>query len=83
MANNTTPIVRCPRCDHPIDSHVGDITGLAPGCRVGLDSAHVAGPCPCNLSPNLIAVGLLFGDLTPLPGSTPRSVIRNTNREWS
>jgi len=58
MASNTTPIVRCPRCEHPIDNHAADRSCTA----VGFNG------CGCMVSPNTIAVALLFGDLTPAPG---------------
>lgn len=57
-----TPIVRCPRCDHPINHH----TALAPCCE-------------CKMDPNLIAVALLFGDLTP----PPTSISRQPDGSWA
>lgn len=55
-----TPTVRCPRCEHCINSHAEHAV-----CKVCLS---------CNMDPNLIAVALLFGELTPTPATTvPRA----------
>lgn len=55
--DNTTPTVRCPRCDHPINEH----SGRGHECRTA--------QCRCLLTPNLIAVAAvqtaLYGGLTP------------------
>lgn len=49
---NTTPVIRCPQCEHLIDNH----------------SKYICEDCPCRMTPNLIAVAAvhaaLFGELT-------------------
>lgn len=66
MDQNTTPTVRCPRCDHSINSHAENDV-----CKVCL---------ACNVDPNLIAVALLFGDLTPTPSTR---ISRQSDGSWS
>lgn len=55
-----TPTIRCPRCEHPIDSHT------APVDRTGGACGHTQ--CNCRMSPNTIAVAAiqeaLYGELT-------------------
>lgn len=47
-----TPTIRCPGCNHEINSHLGKT-----GCTL----------CSCHHDPNLIAVACIFGELTPAP----------------
>ena len=66
----TTPTVKCPRCEHSINMHRRNAADAATTC------------CPCRMDPNLIAVALLFGDLTPTPG--PQRVTRDPKTgDWS
>jgi len=77
--DNTTPIVRCPRCDHPIDQH---------GATHPCDAVSFMG-CGCQLTPNLIAVAAiqtaLFGELTPTPEPlvVPKRISRQPDGSWS
>lgn len=65
----TTPIVRCPRCEHPINDHRDNQP-----CRL----------CTCRMDPNLIAIALLFGGLTQLPSlPLPTSVKRQPDGSWA
>lgn len=80
---NTTPIIRCPKCEHPINDHGSGMPGVTTVCCTG----GVPGmPCPCVIMPNEIAVAaihqVLFGDLTQTdPGLT--SVSRQPDGTWS
>lgn len=51
----STPVVRCPRCDHGIDPHGND-----PGGRCGVGNERAV-PCGCMWQPNDIAAVLLAG----------------------
>lgn len=66
---NTTPIVRCPKnsCNHPINMHHED--------------AECDARCGCRVDPNTIAVALLFGDLTPAPGT--QHIRRQPDGSWA
>lgn len=68
---NTTPTVRCPRseCGHPIDFHHAD--------------AECDARCGCRVTPNTIAVALLFGDLTPPAGTQPTRISRQADGSWA
>jgi hypothetical protein len=72
MATNTTPIVRCPvpTCGHPIDHH--DLCCQDGACRTE--------GCGCRVTPNTIAVALLFGDLTPTPATR---ISRQPDGSWA
>lgn len=55
---NTTPTVKCPTCEHPINDHA----------RNSACAAEAFGGCSCRLDPNTVAVAAvqtaLFGELT-------------------
>jgi hypothetical protein len=74
---NRTPIVRCPRCEHQIDDHVGF---ESPSCGVGCSRAD----CDCRVTPNTIAVAAIntamFGDLTE---PTPTRISRQPDGSWA
>lgn len=74
---NTTPIVRCSGCDHPIDWH----TGQPGGCTSGPSA------CSCRMTPNLIANAAIYGALTAgltRPQATPpQRISRQPDGSWS
>jgi hypothetical protein len=74
--DSITPVVRCPKsdCGHPIDEHVGDIADLIPT----IPKRCIR--CTCRMTPNLIAVAALFGDLT---NTEPSRISRQPDGSWS
>lgn len=71
--SNTTPVIRCPRCDHSINMHRRNPADRATTC------------CACQMDPNLIAVAAvqtaLYGELTQPP--TTVRVSRQPDGTWS
>lgn len=79
MTDNTTPVVRCPKCNHAINSH----TVRGDGCET-MNESTGGNLCACRMLPNEIAVAAvhtaLYGDLTQ---PTTQHIRRQPDGSWS
>lgn len=75
--SNTTPIVRCGGCDHPINDHIDSRRGEPSGCVNAL--------CNCRVDPNTIANGAIYSALTAglTPAPRPQRISRQPDGSWS